>query len=144
MNNLRRVKIEINTVLRDFIKERVPDCQILWNSLLKEENVKEELSCYVHDEIISEYQDTLSVDVGDLGKRRFESKGIYVLTFFVPRFMGNGYNLVEDMVQDLKNILRVRNFETCWVRGVQTSNLFSSKDERKFHLSFEFIFNEII
>lgn len=147
---MKTIKVvdELNTFLYENLislcKEYSVDNEINFSSNVLPENQNEKLRVYINRRIIREEQDTLAVDVEDLGKIRYTSYGVYAISFFMPRSKPNSYDLMESIVQKLKNALRKKRFDCLWVRHITASPYNMENNSYRYELTFSYEFDEII
>lgn len=139
---------ELNTFLQDTIidlcQKNGIEYKLNYHSNVLPENNVRDLRIYFNRRIIREEQDTLAVDVGDLGKVRYTSNGVYAISFFMARSIPNGYSILEQVVQELKNALRQKRFECLWVRHVTATPYNMENNSYRYELTFSYEFDEII
>lgn len=139
---------ELNTFLYDTLKaicqDKNVDAEYDFHSNVLPDNFNQKLRIYFNRRIIREDQDTLAVDVEDLGKVRYTSEGVYAINFFMPRAKPNGYSLLELIVQELKNALRQKRFDCLWVRHITASPYNMENNSYRYDLTFSYEFDEIV
>lgn len=139
---------ELNTFLYDtlteFCQEEHIDTELDFHSNVLPTNENQKLRIYFNRRIIREDQDTLSVDVEDLGKVRYTSEGVYAISFFMARSIPNGYDKMELIVQRLKNALRLKRFDCLWVRHITASPYNMENNSYRYELTFNYEFDEIV
>lgn len=139
---------ELNTFLQnsiiDLCQKNDIAYELNYHSNVLPENKARNLRVYFNRRIIREEQDTLAVDVEDLGKVRYTSNGVYAVSFFMARSIPNGYSKLEQVVQELKNALRQKRFECLWVRHVTATPYNMENNSYRYELTFSYEFDEII
>lgn len=139
---------ELNTFLQnsiiDLCQKNDIAYELNYHSNVLPENKVRNLRVYFNRRIIREEQDTLAVDVEDLGKVRYTSNGVYAVSFFMARSIPNGYSKLEQVVQELKNALRQKRFECLWVRHVTATPYNMENNSYRYELTFSYEFDEII
>lgn len=143
-----RVIDELNNFLFNTLtalcKELEVNAEFDFHSNLVPTNENQKLRIYFNRQIIREDQDTLAVDVEDLGKVRYTSVGVYAISFFMARTIPNGYAKMELVAQKLKNLLRQERFDCLWVRHVTASPYKMENNSYRYELTFNYEFDEII
>lgn len=142
------VKNEINNFLKDKLKELCATVGIEYefhyqSNLIAETNTQK-LRVYFNSRVIREEQDTLAVDVEDLGRIRYTTNGVYVLNFFAPRNLPMSYDKMESIAQQLKNELRKARFECLWVRHITATPYPQENNSYRYDVTFSYEFDEII
>lgn len=139
---------ELNTFLQNTIinlcQNNDIEYELNYHSNVLPENKVRNLRIYFNRRIIREEQDTLAVDVEDLGKVRYTSNGVYAISFFMARSIPNGYSKLEQVVQELKNALRQKRFECLWVHHVTATPYNMENNSYRYELTFSYEFDEII
>lgn len=143
-----RVIDELNTFLQESLisiceNENVA-VELNWHSNVLPDNQTQKLRIYLTRHIVREEQDTLAVDVEDLGKVRYTSTGVYAISFFMPRNISGSYNKMERIAQTLKNALRQKRFDCLWVRHITASPYNMENNSYRYELTFSYEFDEII
>lgn len=143
-----KVVDELNTFLYDTLslicKHKKVDCELDFHSNVLPDNNNQKLRVYFNRRIISEDQDTLSVDVEDFGKVRYTTQGVYAISFFMARSIPNGFETMELIVQELKNALRRKRFDCLWVRHITASPYNMENNSYRYELTFNYEFDEIV
>lgn len=139
---------ELNTFLYDTLtticQEEHIDAELDFHSNVLPTNENQKLRIYFNRRTIREDQDTLAVDVEDLGKIRYTSEGVYAISFFMARSIPNGYDKMELIVQKLKNALRLKRFDCLWVRHITASPYNMENNSYRYELTFNYEFDEIV
>lgn len=139
---------ELNTFLYDTLTELCQSENVAvefdFHSNVLPENYNQKLRIYFNRRIIREDQDTLAVDVEDLGKVRYTSEGVYAISFFMARSIPNGYSKMELIAQKLKNALRQKRFDCLWVRHITASPYNMENNSYRYELTFSYEFDEIV
>lgn len=144
--------IEVRNILFQFLENNLTQLfnekklpfEILWHSNLKEDNNSTICRVYVNRRIINEEQDTLSTDVVDHGRVRYNTIGACVVSFFIPRTISNSYSDCEWIAQNLKNQLRRERFDCFWVRDVTATPYNMENNSYRYDVSFGYEFDEIV
>lgn len=130
--------------LKEICKEKQIDAEFDFHSNVLPDTSNQKLRIYFNRRIIREEQDTLAVDVEDLGKVRYTSEGVYAINFFMARSIPNGYSKMEQIAQELKNALRQKRFDCLWVRHVTASPYNMENNSYRYDITFSYEFDEIV
>lgn len=143
-----KVVNQLNTYLIEKLQSLCQDqeieCEFNFHSNVQPTTDNQKLRVYITRMIYRENQDTLAVDVGDIGKVRYTSEGVYALSFFIPRNISGSYRKMETIVQQLKNMLRKERFDCVWVRHIRASPFNMENNCYRYDLGFNYYFDEII
>ena len=144
IENTNKLFAFIETKLKEFMKEKQVNGEILWHSNVLPDNNPTICRIYVNRRVVSESQDTLAINVAELGKVRYTTVGVCVVSFFTPRSISGGYAKTEWIAQALKNALRKERFECLWVRDVTATPYNMENNSYRYDLSFGYEFDEIV
>ena len=135
---------KIKTVLTDEFKNQDLTFQLLTHSNLNPKDAPTETRVYLNRRVYREGQDTLSVDVTDTGRRRYQSAGVVQASFFIPRSVVDGYRKTEIVAQVLKNELRKTSFECLWLRNIVASPFPTENNCYRYELTANYFYDEIV
>lgn len=130
--------------LTELFNEEDVKFELLWHSNLLPDNDVGVVRVYINRQIVSETQDTLSVDVVDRGRIRYNTIGACTVNFFIPRTIPNGYQIAERVAQALKNKLRKERFASLWVRNPTARPHNIENNCYRYGVAFSYDFDEII
>ena len=134
----------LETTLQNLFKEKDLKLELLWHSNVLPDNNPNICRVYVNRRIVNEEQDTLAINVAEMGRVRYNTQGVCVVSFFTPRSINGGYAKTEWIAQALKNALRRERFKCLWVRNVTATPFNMENNSYRYDLSFSYEFDEIV
>lgn len=134
----------INSTILNVCQTKNIPVQILYHSNLISDIKKDILRVYISRQIFREKQDTLCVDVTDKGQVRYTSDGVCSISFFQPKTISDGYRVMEELAQELKNALRKKRFANLWVRNPTATPYNIEQNCYRYNVTFNYEFDEIV
>lgn len=117
---------------------------LMYHSNVIPEHHASECRVYINRRIFREEQDTISTNVTDSGRIRYESTGLLQVSFFVPRALKNSFKATEMVAQELKNQLRKSQFKCVWLRNIMATPYNSENNSYRYEVTATFIYDEIV
>lgn len=134
----------IKTSLTEHFKNERLQFKLLTHSNLDPKEAPTECRVYLNRMIYREGQDTLSVNVTDAGRVRWETAGVVQVSFFIPRSVVDGYRKTEIVAQKLKNDLRKMTFGCLWLRNITATPYYAENNCYRYELTANYFYNEIV
>lgn len=117
---------------------------ILYHTNILADVAIDEFRVYLSRRIFREQQDTLCVNVTDLGRVRYQSEGVVQISFFAPRAIKNSSKILEIVAQNLKNKLRKSQFDCFWLRNITATPYNVENNSYRYEVTAIYMFDEII
>lgn len=134
----------IVTVLNNEFKAHKVVPEILYHTNIVPEPKLAKFRVYLNRRVFMESQDTLSVNVSDLGKVRYSTRGIIQVSFFAPRAIPSSSKILEIVAQNLKNELRKSQFKCFLLRNITATPYNIENNSYRYEVTATYIYDEIV
>ncbi len=97
----------VDDVVNDYFNDKEDTYHILWHSNIDQFNQQgDDYTIYVNNYTVKEYQDSLSTNVGMIGKRRFQSICILTVSIYAKISTSMSSVIGMDLAETVKNKFR--------------------------------------